>query len=65
MALFMFWGGEKLEHIFGKRDLNKEPRLRNAAAGALVLVALAVLVIGQPGTAEKWSIVAPEKEAPW
>jgi len=63
MALFMFWGGEKLEHIFGKRDLTKEPRLRKAGAGALVLVALAVLVLGQPGTAEKWSIIAPEKEA--
>src|SRR5512137_223260 len=28
MALFMFWGGEKLEAHFGKKDLKKEPRLR-------------------------------------
>ena len=28
MALFMFWGGEHLEHIFGGRDLKREPRAR-------------------------------------
>jgi hypothetical protein len=43
MALFMFWGGEKLEAIFGKKDLNKEPKLRIVGAG--VLVALAVVVL--------------------
>jgi rhodanese-related sulfurtransferase len=63
MALFMFWGGEKLEHIFGKRDLTKEPRLRYAGAGALVLVALAVLLIGQPTTTDKWAQISSQKEA--
>jgi hypothetical protein len=63
MALFMFWGGEQLERIFGKRDLTKEPRLRRAGAAALVLTALAVLVIGQPDSADKWAQIAPEKEA--
>ena len=63
MALFMFWGGEQLERIFGKRDLKKEPRLRYAGAAALVLVALVALVIGQPGPAEKWAQVSAEKEA--
>jgi len=63
MALFMFWGGEQLERIFGKRNLTKEPRLRIAGAGALLLVALAVLVIGQPDTADKWTQIAPAKEA--
>ena len=63
MALFMFWGAEQLERIVGKRDLKIEPRMRYAAAGVLVLVALAVLYIGQPGTAEKWSQIAPGKEA--
>lgn len=62
MALFMFWGGEQLERIFGKRDLTKEPRLRYAGAAALVVVALAVLVIGQPTTDEKWNLIAAEKE---
>ena len=63
MALFMFWGAEQLERIFGKRDLKREPRLRYAGAGALVLVALAVLVIGQPDAADKWARIAGAKEA--
>lgn len=63
MALFMFWGGEQLERIFGKRNLAKEPRLRYAGAGLLVLGALAVLLIGQPNTADKWAQIAKEKEA--
>jgi hypothetical protein len=63
MALFMFWGGEHLERIFGKRDLTREPRQRYAGAGALVLVALAVLLIGQPDAADKWAQIAPAKEA--
>jgi rhodanese-related sulfurtransferase len=61
MALFMFWGAEQLERIFGKRDLTKEPRQRIAGAGLLFLGALAVLFIGQPNTAEKWMRLAPEK----
>lgn len=63
MALFMFWGGEQLERIIGKRDLRKEPRLRYAQAGALVAVALIVLVIGQPTTTDKWAGMAAAKEA--
>ncbi|MBI4731427.1 MAG: YeeE/YedE family protein [Chloroflexi bacterium] len=55
MALFMFWGGEKLEAIFGKKDLSKEPKLRVVGAGVLVLLALAVLVIGQPTAADKYA----------
>jgi hypothetical protein len=58
MALFMFWGAEQLERIFGKRDLTKEPRLRYAGAGLLVLGALAVLLIGQPDTEDKWAQIA-------
>lgn len=63
MALFMFWGGEQLEHIFGKRDLSKEPRLRVAGAAALFLAALAVMLIGEPTPTEKWARIAAEKEA--
>ncbi|MEW6094695.1 MAG: YeeE/YedE thiosulfate transporter family protein [Chloroflexota bacterium] len=55
MALFMFWGGEKLEAIFGKKDLSKEPKLRVVGAGVLVALALAVLVIGQPTAADKYA----------
>ncbi len=55
MALFMFWGAEQLERIFGKRDLTKEPRQRIFGAAALVVIALAVIVLGEPTTAEKYA----------
>ncbi|MFO7660959.1 MAG: DUF6691 family protein [Chloroflexota bacterium] len=55
MALFMFWGSEQLERIFGGRDLSKEPKWRYGAAGVLVSGALLVAFIGQPTTADRWS----------
>lgn len=63
MALFMFWGGEQLERIFGKKDLSREPKLRVVGAGALVALALAVLLIGQPTAADKWAAISAEKMA--
>jgi rhodanese-related sulfurtransferase len=51
-----------LESIFGGVDLSKAPKLRIAGAGMLVVIAAAVLVIGQPTTSEKWSMLAVEKE---
>jgi hypothetical protein len=62
MALFMFWGSEQLERLVGGRDLKKEPRLRYAGAGALALVAIAVILIGQPTTTQKWARVALTKQ---
>ncbi len=55
MALFMFWGAEQLERIFGKKDLTKEPKLRFAGAGALVVLALAVVFIGTPSLEQKYA----------
>jgi rhodanese-related sulfurtransferase len=55
MALFMFWGAEQLERIFGKKDLSKEPKLRVAGAGALFVLALTVVFIGTPSLNEKYS----------
>jgi rhodanese-related sulfurtransferase len=57
MALFMFWGAEQLERIFGKKDLTKEPKLRIAGAGALFVLALAVVFIGQPSFEKRYSKV--------
>jgi len=57
MALFMFWGAEKLEHVFGKKDLSREPRIRMAGAAVLFALALGVVFIGQPGIEEKYSKV--------
>jgi hypothetical protein len=55
MALFMFWGAERLERIVGKRDLSKEPRLRIVGAAALFVLAVAVVLIGTPSVEEKYS----------
>lgn len=63
MALFMFWGAEQLEKIFGGRDLKREPKLRVAGGVGLLAVALLVVFLGDANTAEKWSRVAPVKEA--
>ena len=57
MALFMFWGAEQLERIFGKKDLRKEPKLRVAGAGILLALTLGIVLIGQPGFEEKYSKV--------
>jgi rhodanese-related sulfurtransferase len=61
MALFMFWGGEQLEKIFGGKDPKQAPKFRYYGAGALVVIALVILVVGQPTTADRWSKIAPEK----
>jgi rhodanese-related sulfurtransferase/uncharacterized membrane protein (DUF485 family) len=57
MALFMFWGAEQLERIFGKKDLTKEPKLRMSGAGLLLALAVAVVFIGQPSFEAKYSKV--------
>ncbi len=62
MALFMFWGSEQLERLVSRRDLKREPRARLAGAGGLMAAALAVAVIGQPTTADKWTWLAPTRE---
>ena len=55
MALFMFWGAEQLESIFGKRNLSQEPKLRLAGAGLLFGLALAVVFLGSPTLEEKYN----------
>ncbi len=63
MALFMFWGAEQLERIFGGRDLSKEPRWRRYAAVGLAAFAVSVLVIGAPTTEQKYARIAATKDA--
>ncbi|HLO29959.1 MAG TPA: YeeE/YedE thiosulfate transporter family protein [Anaerolineales bacterium] len=62
MALFMFWGAEQLERIFGKKDLSKEPKLRVAGAGLLLALALGVVFIGSPSLQERYSKVSFTRE---
>ncbi|MCP4428664.1 MAG: YeeE/YedE family protein [Chloroflexi bacterium] len=61
MALFMFWGGEKLEQAIGKKDPKLEPKWRYTAAGILVLTAVVFLIVGQPTMEDKWARIATEK----
>lgn len=63
MALFMFWGGEKLEQHFGDKDPADAPKWRYAAAGGLLAVAAVVLIIGQPTNVDRWQAIAEEKGA--
>jgi hypothetical protein len=56
MALFAFAGSEMLERIFGDRAaLGIAPRWRYVAAGTLVLLAVAVMVLGQPTAEDRWN----------
>lgn len=63
MALAMFFGAEQMERIFGGRNLKAEPRLRYAGAAALVLGSVGLIFLGQPTTADRWTRMAPTKEA--
>jgi rhodanese-related sulfurtransferase len=62
MALFMFWGSEQLERIFGKKDPREAPKWRYGAAGVLVLGALGLILIGQPANTDRWAMIADEKQ---
>jgi len=62
MALFMFWGGEQLERIFGKRDLTQEPKARVYGAAALFLAAVAVIFIGHPSPEQKYSKITISRD---
>lgn len=59
MALFMFWGAEQLEHVFGGRDLSKEPKWRYYAAAVLLGGAVLAAFIGQPTPEERWEALEP------
>jgi len=62
MALFMFWGAEKLEKYFGGMDPSKAPKFRYFGAAALVFAALLLIPLGQPTNADRWSNIADEKQ---
>ncbi len=62
MALFMFWGAEQLERLVGKKDITHEPRLRLVGAGIIVLLAAAIILVGQPTLEERYNRVAFDRE---
>jgi rhodanese-related sulfurtransferase len=63
MALFMFWGSEQLERIFGGLDPKAAPAWRYGAAAGLAGLAAVVMFVGQPTPADHWKSVAAEEEA--
>lgn len=62
MALFMFWGAEQLERIFGGKDPKQSPRLRYAGALILLVAAIGVIAVGQPTPTDRWERIAPKME---
>lgn len=62
MALIAFGGAELAERTIGKKNPAEQPRWRFGAAGAVLLVGLIVLFIGQPTNADRWERMAPEQE---
>ena len=63
MALLMFWGAEAIEARVGGPTAQKAPRLAVPAAGGLLALALAVMLIGQPDNADRWNMIADEQLA--
>ena len=61
MAVFMLWGGEQLEKIYGKKDPSKAPKARYYGAAVLALVAVSIAIIGQPTTEERWARLEPTR----
>jgi rhodanese-related sulfurtransferase len=60
MAIFMLWGGEKLEQKFGNKA--PEPKARFVGAGVFVMLAVGIAILGQPTTSDRWQMLAPEKQ---
>jgi rhodanese-related sulfurtransferase len=63
MALFMFWGGEKVEAAMGGETATKAPRWAVPAGGGLVALAVLTLVLGQPSNADRWEMIEAEQLA--
>jgi len=63
MALGLFWLVEKIETAMGGEKPDKKQRpVKLVGAAALIAVAVAVLLIGQPGPEDRWQMVASELE---
>lgn len=62
MALFMLWGGEQLEKKIGGKAPNSEPKIRYIGALAFVVAAVAIAIIGQPTSADRWERIATVKQ---
>ncbi len=64
VAVLLIYGSEQLERVANgvPRSEFKASRWRFVGAGALVVVAFGVMLLGEPSEAQLWARVAPEKE---
>jgi rhodanese-related sulfurtransferase len=63
MAVFLFWVVEKVEVMLGGETLNKaHTKYKLVGAGVLIAAAVAVLMIGQPTSLDKWQHMAGQKQ---
>jgi hypothetical protein len=63
MALFMFWGAERVEAAVGGPTAQRAPRWASLGATALVALAATSLAIGQPDNADRWRMIEAEQQA--
>ena len=63
VALLLFWGAEKVEAAVGGETAQRAPRSALPMAGALVALAVAALVVGQPTNADRWRMIEAEQGA--
>jgi rhodanese-related sulfurtransferase len=63
MALFLFWGAEKVEAAMDGETAQKAPRRALPMAGTVTALALAALLIGQPTNADRWDMIEAEQGA--
>lgn len=61
MALVAFFAGEQAERYFGKQPDSMRPQWRYYAAGGILVLAFATVIIGQPTNADRWEGIADEK----
>lgn len=62
MAVFMLWGGEQLEKIYGKKDPSQAPKARYYGAAVLVVAAVSIAIIGQPTSEDRWARLEPIRQ---
>ena len=62
MALFMFWGGEKLERSIGGKAPNSEPKGRYIGAVVFVVAASVIAFVGQPTATDRWNLIEPVRQ---
>jgi rhodanese-related sulfurtransferase len=65
MGVLALWGAELIERAMRRKDgleVNKIDRWVSLGAGALIVAGFAIMLIGQPTSAQLWDRIAPEKQ---